>query len=364
MRRHGWIFLIFLVSCQSSALQTETKPALHPVLKEARDHVVVLPEKSLTIQRENLDLLGSLSSKEIVIWHMTTLKAALPVSDLDAMSQAFIDVLPYQEHETFTEYRAFYLNSLGAWMRRNGHYDNARLAYFCSTDLALQNQDRLKSLMNLAIVERNQGNRNDARALNFVALNIAELEKQGAMVATIENNLGILALTSGELDAASDHFKKSLDLNRQLVRRGSEILAGINLLHTFVKQEEYLLYERLYPRIDRLTDRFGQNARSAYLDWIHSVYLHRTENPISFDEKARLAERFNKLNDAGIKKMLFPFTAELAIEVEVPDDIQQLTYEGELMSQINFCDWSAYQGMSYDTLLDKIGHYLSEKSTL
>ena len=364
MRIHGWLIGFALVSLQSPALQTGNKPSIHPIVKEASDYVVVLPEKSLALQREHQDLLDKLTVEEKIMWHMTTLKAALPLSDLTTMSDAFTQVIVYQDEPSFQNERAFYLNSLGAWMRRNQHYQEARLAYFCSITNATESNDRLRSLLNLAIVERNNGNPHDAQALNYVALNLASLVKNEPVIASIENNLGILSLTQGDLETAEQHFKRALDYNRRLIRRGSEILSGINLLHTFVRQQNYAYYERLYPRINRLADRFGQNARSAYLDWIHSVYLHRTQTPVTESEKRRLAARYNELNDAGIQKMLFPFATELAIEVDAPETFSQKDYEGQLMSDVRFCDWGQFQSMSYDTLLDNIGHYLSEKSTL
>lgn len=352
------ILLSYWLSSNSIS-SPDPKQQLLLTLTEAKALLNVLPEKSLSMLANNT-LLRTLDLEDQTSWHVTRLNAARQLSNLPVMADSLEQIIDLQSRSANNNISAFVVNQMGVWFRRSGYLNEAKLSYFCTIDNTRNSPDRLRAISNLAVVERNQGHFQHAKSLNDVALQMAQKQKDKIMVALIENNLGILALSHGNAERASQHFRRALDINHQKLRRSSEILNGINLLFSFLELNDYKHYSRFYPRVTRLLQTHPSDARVAYLNWIHQTYLFRQNKHISQQQKNRLIADYKKVNDIGIQVLLSPFAQELSINIALPSSAESKTFEGDWLKRINQCDWDKYQTMSYATLLETI--YSSDNS--
>lgn len=323
------------------------------LLKEAEDHLNVLPEKSLSILMESRGL-QELSLENQVRWHFATLTAARKTAELSILESTLRHLLTRQENSYFIEHEATFLKNLGVWFRRSGFLHDAKLSYLCSIEHSPNMTLKLQSLLNLAVVERNQQNISEAKRLNKIALNYAAGIRNQTLIATIQNNLGIIALNENDLEGAVQFFRTALDINHKQMRRSGEILNGINLLSIFVRQGQFSLYERLYPRIDRMLSNYPNNARRAYLNWVHATYNKLNHTQPVVNSLDSLGADYENLNDDGIRKLLLPFAKILGVDVTPPEKQIYRHYKGDFLNRLPQCDWEKYQKMSYASMLDGI----------
>ncbi len=321
------------------------------LLDDAQAHLDVLPEKSLKILSDNVNLVVSLEDNEQAQWWIATMLAALRMSDLDLLNFSLEQLSALSHTPAFKEEQSRIINSLGVWFRRSGYLEEARSSYLCNYDTQSNQEDRLKTLINLAIVERNLGHYPQAALLNQKALEGAlEIEAQ-ELVAVINNNIGIIAFATQDYPSAQQHFHIAMELNQKIQRRSGHILSGLNLLMTFLAQPNLELFDRLAPRMERLLQRAPHSARSSYLTTLKTLRQYASQQTMPPEVAEDFRNHFAHIGDSGIQNLLRPIITLYDVEVEFPEVSENKVYQGDLLVRYPICDWKKYAKESLSTVL-------------
>ena len=203
--------MLLIVPAQGSLLDMSSQPVStsKQALKEAQDHIKVLPEKSLEILIEHAQSAFALTPEDQVDWYLTLAAASRQTADLRNLYDSLKHLLALQHTENFRSQLPSVLNNLGVWFRRSGYFDQAKLVYMCSAEQAVDLKDKLRSMLSLAVVERNQNRYADALQLNHMILQVAEAHKLKTTIAIVENNLGFIHLNQGDLPMATEYFQSA-----------------------------------------------------------------------------------------------------------------------------------------------------------
>lgn len=336
----------------SSTASSHSQSLLIDTLNEAQGYLKVLPEKSLALLSD-FDNVKHLTTEQQVNWYSTKASAAIQLSDLPKVEHSLEQIISLHQ-ATQIKLDASVLNQLGVWFRRSGYLEQAKHSYVCILEDTEDNLSRLKALSNLAVVERNIGNLPLSQKINATALTIAKLQREKSMESTIQNNLGILALQQNNAKQASIHFRSALDINHKMLRRSGEILNGINLLFSFINDDEFAMYARFHPRLVRKIQAHPNDARAAYLNWIHQTYLYRTTAEISQKQINQLKKDYDAVNDAGIQQLLLPFATEMNIDVNPTEQQPNKIYTGDWLERIDQCNWHKDQSVNYAKLIQTV----------
>lgn len=285
------------------------------VLHEAIDHSDVLPEKTLSLLDKHEQYLEHLNENQQAQWFSTVMIASIKTSNLQSLEESIFALEEFKQNQYVEENKQTIINGIGVWYLRKGLLNQAKQAYQCNLTSSINEKSQIRSLLNLAVVERNLGNIDSAYRLNKRALMMSNKLELEHSIAIINNNLGILALTKKNYHKAQVYFTNAMNMNDRLMRRSGEILAGINLLHLFVRQNAPLMFERLFSRVKLMLEPFPKDTRHAYLDIIQTVHLYQVGN-ISYDQaNSLISEQHKNIEDVGIKRFLEPLLEQFDLTI-------------------------------------------------
>ncbi|GAA0857364.1 tetratricopeptide repeat protein [Aliiglaciecola litoralis] len=310
-------------------------------LKEAQDHLVVLPEKSLTILDKNSHKITVANDEQQAQWHFIAMLAAVSVADLDRLHAALISFEPLSNTEYYQAHLDQILSALGIWFRRSGYLNDAKASYLCSLEKSSTEHSKLRALLNLGVVERNLNHFAQAKEINLIALDIATNIESETYIAVLQNNLGILAISEKRYMDASAHFTKALELNEKLNRRSGELISSMNLLLAFLYQDNSLYFERMVDRAQRkLLLSPDDTARESYLNILKAINSARTI-PSSLEQSRQvILANIERVNDKGIQLLLTPLINQLGVQYNIQQQQSLDTiYQGPLLEQFSMCNW-------------------------
>lgn len=320
--------------------QSEPTFTIESKLKEANDYLVVLPERSLSILTQNDLLLVDANDEQKSQWHAAKMIASIRVANLRYLKETLYGLSQLQNTTYFQDHSETVLNALGVWLRRSGYLHSAKSAYICSFEASNPDKNIIRPLLNLAVVERNLANYKQSKVLNVIALKMAKEQELTAYVATIENNLGILAISESRYYDAHTHFSAALNLNERLNRRSGELLASMNLLLTFLYQENQLYFNRLYERAKRKLLLYPDTARGAYLAVLEAIHTAQTEPFLVKNSQQKILDHIILVNDKGLQDLLSPLINKVGVNYQAEQQNSELVYSGQLLQQYSMCNWN------------------------
>lgn len=321
--------------------QTDSSATIATTLKEANDYLVILPERSLSILNQHQSLLVTADAEQQAQWQLTKMIAAIRVANLVSIKDALISLGSLQSATYFQSHHEQILNGLGVWLRRSGYLLTAKSAYMCSYSLSTNKSSPLRPILNLAIVERNLGNFQQSKQLNLLALQMAKNEELAHYIAIIENNLGIISISEKRYHAAQKHFSNALDLNEKLQRRSGELLASMNLLLTFLYQDNPLYFNRLYDRAKRKLLLYPDTARGAYLAVLEAIYSAQTEPFTINNSKQKIRDNIVLVNDKGLQALLSPLINKVGVNYHPEQQDTSQRYSGDMLKHYSMCNWNS-----------------------
>ncbi len=332
---------IALLTCSfsASAIEQPSQNQLVSILLEAEDHLSVKPSKSLVLLSGEVDL-SLLSEAQFFRWHVALIRASLSFNELSTMESSIKHLISRKSSTEFKRRLIPILSSIGIWLRKSGYLQQAKLTLTCALTHNTNEINEIKLLTSLAIASRHLNQNEYAREVYNFAKKIAQNEKLEPSIATIENNLGGLALESNDVVKAEHHFRTALALYQKESIRSGNIISGINLLQTFLIQHQHLNYQRLYPSIARLTDTFPNKSRKSTLFWLNTIFEIRQGKQLSDELKAQLIWNFNQINDRKLQLILIKyFSDDLNMELNVPNNVSLKSSAPSWFKEITQCDW-------------------------
>lgn len=344
------IFTALLLAYSAYAAEPPSKAQLASILMEAEDYLLVKPSKSLAILATNTNL-APLSESQFLRWHIAIIRASVSLNRLSIMEQSIQKLIEHKSSAEFNRRLVPILSSIGIWLRKSGYLPQAKLALTCALTHNKIEENKVKLLTSLAIVSRHL-NQNDYAVETYnLAKHIAQDKKLTPSLATIENNLGVIALENDDVIKAEHHFRTALAMYQENSIRSGNIISGINLLQTFLIQHQQVNYQRLSPTIARLTDAFPNESRQSTLFWLNTVFNARQGMKLSEEIKTQLTTSFNKISDRKLKFSLKKhFADELKIKVDLPDKTHHEKLPPLWFEEITQCDWEKLKSFKLEDL--------------
>lgn len=189
-------------------------------------------------------------------------------------------------------------------LRRANRLEDATQAYTCALKYTTNLKQQLRVLNGQANTLREQGRYPKASAIYAQAIKVAEQLPDNIAIASIYNNLGVLHLDANNLTDAKSALQHAFELFQLATVKSAVLNSGLNLLLVAVLSKDEVLYQRLQPRLQALTEDYLNESRSAYLDWIKAGQAFSQGSHLNGSEKAKLAASFLKIDDLGLKRLL------------------------------------------------------------
>lgn len=345
-----WILFAFCASC--FGLEAQTGP--RDTLENARAYRVVFPEKTLSLLIAQQAQWQQLNVADQFEWLHIKFSAAQHLANLALMERTLSQMVAHHQHYPEAGFVSDVLNAQGIWLRRSGNLHEARLNYLCSIEQSSTPGQRLRSALNLGSVERNLGNYARAKEINRAALKMAHALGSEKQIASIKNNLGLVYLNLGETDKAIAHLSSAMDINTKLARRSSELLNGINLLNAFVHAQKWALYERLYPRVERILIAHPNPARSAYLLWVNAAFRASIGLLPTEEEITELHHQFTQVNDSGVQKLVLSLVADTPLTPPPAELAAPVSLQLSKLPALPQCKWEKYEKLGYAHILSTV----------
>ena len=328
-----------------------SKDRLTSMLAEAEDYLSVKPSKSLKILSTPNDL-SLLSESQFFRWHIASIRASLSFNNLSMMENSIKTLITHKSVTEFERKIVPILSSIGIWLRKSSYLKQAKLTLVCALKHDPTEDNKVKLLTSIAIVSRHLNENEYAINAYSIAKRIAESENISSSLATIENNLGVLALENNEVTKAEQHFRSALTQHQKNSNRSGNIVSGINLLQAFLIQNKQLDYQRLSPSITRLTKAFPNASRQGTLFWLNTVFEIRQGVKLNGRVKAQLVKSFDNISDQKLQFSLNKhFADELNISISLANKTSQESLPPLWFNQITQCDWPRLKTFKLENLI-------------
>ncbi|RJE76182.1 hypothetical protein BGP78_14365 [Pseudoalteromonas sp. MSK9-3] len=332
-------FLILLLPVTTVASLDPKTAENEYLLQQAQYYLSSDPTKSLRILSDDLTL-SQLTSKQKIQWYLLNTRAAIVTNQLNNGYASLEQLFLLNEHPFFYEKLPSILSMTGVWLRKSSYINDAETTFTCALKQKSSLNQQMGLKISLAIIARHQANYIRAKALYKEAYQIAEKLKNERALATIANNLGVLALDKNKLTQANGYFRKALAGHQLQAKKPGHINAGINLLFVFLLQKQFINYQRLYDPIAKLVESFPDQPKRTYLLWVNSGYEATQGVLISQQLRTQLITEFDQLESKGLKQLIHKHLApSLNIVLKLPAQQASKTFNAPWFKQIKLCNW-------------------------
>lgn len=343
------LYLIFVFPCYAN--QQILAMPIQDKLKEARDYLSVLPERSLAILSNKEHLLSIDSQETLADWYDAKLIAAIRVANLQQIYLTLLEISELQNTVFFQKHSSTTFNGIGIWMRRSGFLKEAKISYACSLENSKTERAKISPMLNLGIVETKLGNNASAKQLYNLAFNTAEKYEMENIFAVVENSLGNIALSEGNYPEAERLYASALERNEKLMRRSGELTSGLNLLLSFLYQDKLDLFSRLSGRIERKLKRSEVGIKTATFEILKAVYTARIDKAATSDLTEVIARNMKMIKDKSLQKLLSDLIGVygLAWDDKIIEGNQ--AQRDHLQARYPSCDWDKFSDENYISVL-------------
>jgi hypothetical protein len=300
-------YVIILISIFVISVEGQEQSVLG-ILNEAEDYSNVNYKKTRDLLNEillNHDL-NTLPDKIKIKFYYLKFDSDRKLFLLEEALTSSAQLFELHTHHYFQKYALTTLHLMGIFARKYGDLESAMTLLTCAQQIAnKENRERELKIMNsIAIIKRIAGKTSEARAMIINIQREALQLKLTHLIPTSHNNLGVLSLDVGNINASVQAFTKALQGYENIDNRSGVILAALNLLFAFSIIEDDLSFDRLYERTLRLINEYPDETRKAYLYWL---YISRQSNNQPIKDKTirkLLIENFNRLESDSIKRLM------------------------------------------------------------
>ncbi len=315
-------------------------------LDEAEAYLTVNPAHTLAL----LDKMGEPDKLPVDVSirrNILLLRAAVPTNQMDRLIQALDSIFEHHQHAYFQQQLTPITSALGIWLRRNNYLHDAQLSFACSYRYATTDRQRLTLTNSMALLAMELDEHATAHTLFDRARLLAKQSGQTNVLAMVENNLGLLALDEGKLQEAEQYFRAALAYYQSISQRSGQISAGINLLFSFLLQEELDNFQRLYSPTTNLTASFPNEAKQALLFWLETRFGQMQGKAITARMRQQLLDSFEQMEDNKVRILLHRYLApRLEVDVKRPEAASRRVFERTWFTKVTQCDWPLIRYMN------------------
>ncbi|MFC0119856.1 tetratricopeptide repeat protein [Pseudoalteromonas xiamenensis] len=311
--------VLFFASTLSFATQQANPDDLRYQLSRAEYFLYKAPKTAI----EHIDAIANLSEMEPDLQFQANLlkaQAYLLLFKQDEAAEYLDKVFTLEKAPAFRERIFSVLYTASTWLRRTNHHETTTKGYTCALKHASDSSQKLKALNGLANTARERNNLVVANSLYLEAKELAERLDDSNALASINNNLGVVASDRGNRGDAQNFFKDAYMLFQLVPNKSGELNSGLNLLVTMLVNKDEAMYARIHSNVRALVNEFQSTSRVAYLNWVEYGHARLQGKKLTANEKAFLAEEFKHLDDVGLQRMIKMYLADdLGVTVAVSE---------------------------------------------
>jgi hypothetical protein len=330
-----FLYFLFLFLPYSSFANSFVKNRI----SEAEDYLTVNPAQTLTLLDSIYDK-ESFSEEQFIRWHLIRMRAAVPTNQLDKLIESLESVFHHKDHPYFKAHLTSFLSGVGIYLRKKQFLADAQKSLECAYKYAQNEKQRLTLTNSLALVARQQSDYDSARLHYQKARGLAVETNRESIIAMIDNNLGMIEFDVGNIKQAEEYYRQALKGYQLIDKRSGVVTASINLLFSFLLQDKFLNYQRLYSPTATLTLAFPNQSKQSLLYWIHQRYLQINGGKLTLKTIQKLTDAYADLEDSKVKSHVYRYLAEdMNISLETPEDESNQKFNRPWFVAVKKCDW-------------------------
>jgi tetratricopeptide (TPR) repeat protein len=249
-------------------------------------------------------------------------------------------VFHHKDHPYFKAHLTSFLSGVGIYLRKKQFLADAQKSLECAYKYAQNEKQRLTLTNSLALVARQQSDYDSARLHYQKARGLAVETNRESIIAMIDNNLGMIEFDVGNIKQAEEYYRQALKGYQLIDKRSGVVTASINLLFSFLLQDKFLNYQRLYSPTATLTLAFPNQSKQSLLYWIHQRYLQINGGKLTLKTIQKLTDAYADLEDSKVKSNVYRYLAEdMNISLETPEDESNQKFNRPWFVAVKKCDW-------------------------
>ena len=320
------VLILVLVCLPSVASAQHSEVSAKEAAKQTLDEIIkfkkVAPRKSYELIKSKPEALPLLSNTEQVSWLSSAVSIAFSQGDTELAESSLRSLVLLNAHQKESPETANLLMYVGHMASHEASYDVARTAYACAALREPELDRQFYLLYSMSLVLFLEGEYAEARDAFSELNHIANQKRHLGWQSNTSNALGVLALELGDYNEASQMFRTTMDIEHNEADRDSEVIAGGNLLLAFMLDENFLMYDRLQPRITRLTSLHGNRDLMTYLSWISAAATKKRGNTLNEGELESLKIAFEQIADENVKQPIRAYLAQV-VEIDLGENVHQ-----------------------------------------
>jgi hypothetical protein len=323
--------IIFYISISTSST------VIHNALLKAEENAVNNPSLAINRYHQYLSHLNNLPNSIQLRWHTAAIRAALNSAQFEFAEAVFKDMKLSYDKAGFNK-QGFYFNLAGIWFRRKGFFVQAEQAYDCAFKTEDSISEQIKYLNNAAIAARYTNN--SARSNKYLnqALTLLKKTPHQVLEASINNTLGMLALSQKDYLLAKKKFTRSLFLKEGKSRDSAQLISALNLLNTLLYLEDESLSIRVLITIERLIARSNNIDHRVYYHWLQFSLAKLQNKQIDITQQM-LVKEFKLLAGSSYIALIKQRAEFLNITLPKHNlDIKKMQYSGPILHYLKSCD--------------------------
>lgn len=331
----AFIYFLFLFLPYSSIANS----IVENKITEAEDYLTVNPAQTLTLLESIYDK-ENFSDEQFIRWHLIRMRAAVPTNQLDKLSESLETVFHHKHHPYFKAHLTSFLSGVGIYLRKKQFLADAQKSLECAYKYAQNEKQRLTLTNSLALVARQQSDYDSARLLYKKARVLAAEANRESIIAMIDNNLGMIEFDVGNIKEAEAYYRQALRGYQLIDKRSGVVTASINLLFSFLLQDKFFDYQRLYSPTATLTLAFPNQSKQSLLYWIHQRYLQLQGGKLTSQTIQKLIDAYANLEDIKVKTHIYKYLGEdMNISLQAPVNKTNQEFNRPWFVAVKKCDW-------------------------
>lgn len=267
LKANRLVALVFGLSCAGMAnSQTSSLPA--PLISDAQAAIKSAPEESIRMFDQVKNDFSTYSLDSQIAWYTVAIEASNAQFKIE-QGYTFVKTL-YQNYWTHAsvQTKQFISAQFGRYGSINGDLASATNLFLCALNYSDDENSRLRSLNNLAIVYIQNDDWDRAKETYLSGIELAKVTSNQRVLAAMNNNLGHIWFEKKDAEKAQEAFKTAYVIKTRLGQKSSRLLSLHNLMQSILVLKDWPQWDLYYPLYQRLVDEYDIAELSAQRQWM------------------------------------------------------------------------------------------------
>jgi len=305
-------------------------------LIKAEENALNHPSMAINSYHQYLPHLDELPDSIQLRWHTAAIRAALNSSQFSFAEKVFSNM--QKSYDTAGLNKAgYYFNLSGIWFRKSSYFIQAEQAYKCAFKTTNNTIEKIKYLNNAAIAARYTNNLEISKKYLLQAKALLQKMPHTIYEASINNSLGMLALSQKDYLLAKKKFSRSLFLKEGKSRASTQLISALNLLNSLLYLEDTLLSEKVMETVKRLIAQSNNIDHRVYYHWLQFSLAKLQQKQIDITQEL-IVKEFKLLSGSSYIALIRQRAEFLNIALpKYRESKQKMQYKGPILHYLKSC---------------------------